>query len=302
MSTKAVVRALATLGVLVVLWGAFALFRGSVSDAPTMLRLPKLTAADVDQLEVTKGADTLRLAKSDGRWTVNGHAADAALLDQVFGALTDTGVTSELVARSPSSHARLGVDSTGRHAVFKQGAKVLLDLVIGQSGPDYQSAYARQAGTNEVFLLRGNLSSLLGKDLDAWRDRKIAAVPADSVGTVSVWRSGREVVVHRAADGWTVGTARADTGVVGRLLRGLGDVTAIAFASPATADSLDFRRPSRRVLALGPKGDTLLALAFDSTSNGYWSQRGSGGEPFKLDFWRVDQLTPTDSALRGGAR
>ena len=50
------------------------------------------------------------------------------------------------------------------------------------------------------------------------------------------------------------------------------------------------------------KGDTLLSLAFDSTTTGYWSQRGAGGEPFKLDFWRVDELTPTDSTLRGGPR
>jgi hypothetical protein len=98
-----------------------------------------------------------------------------------------------------------------------------------------------------------------------------------------------------------VGDHPADTAAVGRLLRALGDLTAIGFATPAQVDSLDFAGPWRRVVVLGRGGDTLLALDVDSASAGYWVRRGGAGDVFKVDFWRLDQLTPAPDALRAGS-
>jgi hypothetical protein len=78
----------------------------------------------------------------------------------------------------------------------------------------------------------------------------------------------------------------------------MGDITALEFATDAQADSLDFAHPARTLTVLGARNDTLLHLVFDSTASGTWVRRAAGGPVFRLDFWRADQLTPADSALR----
>jgi hypothetical protein len=300
MSAAALRRALLALVVLVVAWGAFALFRGSVSDAPVRFGLPKLTPADVDRVVITAHGDTITLAREGTGWLANGYPAAAGAVDDLVNALTDTGMTSDLVARNAASHARMGVDSTaGRRVQFFKGERALVDLVIGNSGGAYQSAYMRRVGENDVYLVRGRLASLAGRDLDAWRDRRIAAVPADSVRAIEIARGTRHATLTRGDGVWHVGANAADSSAVARLLQGLADVSALGFATAAQADSLDFTHPKRALTVLGPAaGDTLLHLAFDSTASGTWVRRRAGGPVFKLDFWRLDQLTPSDSTLR----
>lgn len=299
MSAAALRRALLALVVLVAAWAAFALFRGSVSDAPVRFGLPKLTPADVDRIVITAHGDTITLARGGAGWLANGYPAATGAVDDLIDALSDTGVTSDLVARNAASHARMGVDSTGgRRVRFFKGERALVDLVIGNSGGSYQSAYMRRAGENDVYLVRGRLAGLAGRDLDAWRDRRIAAVPADSVRTVEVTRGSRHWTLSRTDGGWRVGSAAADSAAVARLLQGMADVSALGFATAAQADSLDLAHPKRALTVLGPASDTLLHLVFDSTAGGTWVRRGVGGPVFKLDFWRLDQLTPSDSTLR----
>jgi len=300
MSVTGLIRAVSALVVLLVLWGAFALFRGTIGDAPRDLALPHLTAADVDRVSIVRGGDTVVLARSGAGWRVNGHPADGTQLDQLFRALADTGTSSELLARSAASHGRLGVDTAGRRVVFARGADTVLALLIGEQGRAFQTAYVRLASDDEVFLFRGALPGMLSRALDAWRDRSIARIPPDSVGTVIITRNDREATLTRGAGGWTVGARPADTAAVGRLLGALGDLTAIGFASPAEIDSLDFTRPWRRLAVLGRAGDTLLALDLDSTPAGYWARGAVPGGVFKVDFWRLDQVTPTVEVLLAG--
>ena len=301
MSVAGLIRAVSALVVLLVLWGAFALFRGSIGDAARNLALPPLTAADVDRVTIARVRDTVVLARSGAGWRVNGHAADGTQLDQLFRALADTGASSELLARSAASHGRLGVDTAGRLVVFGKGDDTVLALVVGEQGRAFQTAYVRLAGDDEVFLVRGALPGILSRAVDAWRDRSIARIPPDSVGTVVITRNGREVTLTRGEGVWTVGARPADTAVVGRLLSALGDLRAIGFASPAEIDSLDFMRPWRRLAVLDRAGDTLLVLDLDSTSAGYWARRAAPGDAFRVDFWRLDQLTPAGEALRAGS-
>lgn len=302
MSVTGLIRAISILAALLVLWGAFALFRGSIGDGARGLRLPVLTAADVDSVRIAQGGDTILLARSGAGWRANGYAADASQIDQLFRALADTGSFTELLARSASSHGRLGVDTAGRRVDFVRGGEMLLSLVVGGQGRAFQTAYVRLADDDEAFLYRGALPGLLSRDLDAWRDRVIARLPADSVDAVTVTRAGQAVILRREADGWRVGGRPADTAAVGRLLRALSDLSAIGFATPAEAQALDFERPWRRLAAVGRGGDTLLALDMDSTAAGYWARRARSGDVFRLDFWRLDHLTPTADVLQSGSR
>jgi hypothetical protein len=301
-SAKALIRAIAALALLLVLWGAFALFRGSIGDAGTGLALPRLSAADVNRVAIVRPQDTVVLSREAGAgWRVNGYRADGRQVDQLFRALTDTGASTELLARNAASHGRLGVDGAGRRVVFARDADTLLALVVGDQGRAYQTAYVRLEHEDEVFLYRGPLPGLLSREQDAWRDRQIARVASDSVQAVSITREGRSETLRRAEAAWMIGSHAADSAAVGRLLRALGDVTAIGFATAAEADSVDFARPWRRLAVVGLAGDTLLALDVDSTGAGYWVRRAGSSDVFRVDFWRVDQLIPPFGTLRGGS-
>jgi len=298
MSAKALLRALATLAALVALWGMFVLFRGSLSDTATRLTLPDLSAADVDGIEIVAAAETLRFARSGPGWTVNGAAADAEQVRKLVAAVADSAVTSELVARNPGSHARLGVDIAGRRLVFTEGGGVLLDLVVGSPGGGFLSVYARLAGADEVYQVRGTLGGLVGRDVASWRDRRIAAISPDSVGRIAIRHGATETVLTRAGDAWMVGDSPADTGAVRRLLGALADITAMGFTSPAEAESLDFGWPDRRLTVLGLGSDTLLDLLVDSTEAGFRVRSAGRPDVFQLDFWRVNELMPPAAAFR----
>jgi hypothetical protein len=116
---------------------------------------------------------------------VNGFRAAADLVDQLIGALGDTGTTSELIAQNNAAYARLGVDSAGgRRVQFMHGRDVVLDLVVGRRGRGPETAYVRRVEEPGVYLLRGKLPSLVDRNVDGWRDRHLGGVLVDSVGTV----------------------------------------------------------------------------------------------------------------------
>ena len=299
MSSNTLLRVLALLGALLVVWGAVALFRGGLSDAPAGLDLPHLTAADVDRIQLASGADTARLERGLTGWTVNGYAADASLVTDLVSALADSGLSTEVVARSAGSHARLGVDTLAGHRFrVLKGDRVLVDLVVGNQGRAYQTAYVRQLDHDEVYLLRGRLATMLDRNAEGWRDRTIATVTPDSVAALRIERGRRAVSLARVEGRWRVGNAPADSAAVARVLGALSDLAAAGFASDSEAGALDFARPDRRLLVMNARGDTLLALAVDSTASGIWVRRGAGPTVFRLDAWRLDQLTPADSAFR----
>ncbi len=72
----------------------------------------------------------------------------------------------------------------------------------------------------------------------------------------------------------------------------------MSFATAEEAAAADFARPERRVTAFGAAGETLAALAFDSTDGGFWVRPAGSETVFHLYTWKVNELAPQDSTLR----
>ena len=305
MTPETLKRALLVLGALLVGWGVFAVFRGSLSDRPVGLEVPAVPVGEVTRIDIEGPDDTLVIALDaaapGGRWTVNGRPASQTAVEEVFQSLADTAYSTELIAESPASHERLGVDTLGgRHVVFLSGERALLDLWVGNPGRDFESAYVRREGEEATYLFRGRLASLLARRIDAWRDRHIGGVTADSVGMVTVQTPADRYNVQRFGDGWLMdGGVRADTGEVRRFLEELADLRAAGFPTAAQEDSISFERPRRRLTVTGAGGDTLMALVFDSTQSGVWVRHDTGGVVWRLDPWRVNRIVPPESLLAG---
>lgn len=286
---------------LLALWGLMAVLP-SRTDRPTAaFRLPRVAAESVLTITLTTPADTMVLARaagSDSSWTVNGLAASRSGVEELIATFGEP-VQPELVANSPASFARLGVDSTASRRVRVLGrAGALLDLIVSARGVGFEGTYLRVPGDSAVYAWSGRLGQLVRRGLDDWRDRVIARVTTDSVRRIEVMRGARRYVLRHQDGRWWLDGVTADSSAAARLLEALHTVTASGFATDAQRDSAFRGRMERRVLVYGAAGAPLVALEFDSTSGAFWVRRSGNETIYRLNPWNTEQLTPADSTLR----
>jgi len=289
------------LAVLLLLWGGSELLSRGSDTVTGSFALPKLSQADVDTVTIIKGTDSVVLAKqSSGTWSVNGRRAAADAIGELFQAFTDT-TRPELVAQAAASFARLGVDSAGgRWLRIRHAGKAQLALILGERGPDYQSAYLRRPGDTHVYLWRGRLASVADRAVEGWRDRRIAALAVDSIAALDVVRGKDRYTLARARAAWTLNGTRTDSAAVARYLDRVKVITAAGFATPAALDSAK-ARAVRRLAVRGAHG-VVLTLAFDSTPTVFLVHHvggvgGDGATVYRMNFWDVDGVTPASRSL-----
>lgn len=302
MSEQALKRILVVVAALVVAYGLAELVTGGTGggggDAGAVTSaLEGLDAGSVSEAVFQRASDTVRLARSDGSWTVNGFAADSSRVAALWSSLEPDHVDG-VVARNPDNHDRLGVGDGAPRAVFRTGDGRSTALLVGNSGPAFPSVYVRLEGSDEVVLLDGELRSAARRGVSDWRDRTIARVDTGSVTRVEVTRDGATSVLERADSGWNVAGEAASADAVRNLLGQLARLDASGFAP----DSVSLDEPERRVVALGASGDTLLALDIQPTEDSGVRVRPRGRETiYRLSSYRADRLTPEAADLRGGA-
>lgn len=287
---------------LLVLWGTSRLLSRGSDVVRGSLAFPGITAGSADSVVITHGADTVRLARAGERWTMNGYPASLQAVQDLFLALRDS-APPEVAAISPTSFARMGVDSTGGWWVHVSGAgREALRLVIGGGGTEYGTGYLRRPGSDTVFLWRGRLPELVRRPAEQWRDHRIAAVIPDSVRRIAIERGARRYELSAEPHGWRLAQAAADSAKVAAFLGRFRDLEAAGFATPAQADSALHHAPRRRVTLRGTSGGPLLALTIDSTASGYWVRREGDSTVYRMDSWNADPLTPADSTFRAAPR
>jgi Domain of unknown function (DUF4340) len=301
MSAKQLARLSVILVVLLIVWLAAAVGRRrEAAPSGNVLRLPRLTAGQVDTVLISRPKDTTLLAKRDSDdWTVNGHPAAGHAVSEFFSALGDSSAAGELVAERKASHAGLGVDSTGTRVQLKKSGKALADLVVGHRSEDFSGGYVRQTDQEPTYLVRGQFTELVTRTSDDWRNHQIAKVPADSIARIEISRGTRRYVLQRNGKGWELLPGGvADSTRVGDLLTAYSSVDATGFASAVQEDSAHFSAPDRRARLLRKDGTALLTLVFDSTAAGFWVRPDTSKTIYKVESWTADRLAPADSSLK----
>lgn len=301
MSGKQLIRLVVIFAVLLLVWGAAALARrGGGSDAGgDALGLPTIDRSKVDTVVTIKHADTTVLARRDSStWLVNGQRAAHGEVADLLVALSDSSRRSELVAEQRASQAALGTDSSGTRARIVAGGRTVAELVAGHQSSDFSGGYVRKAGNEATYLVRGRLVELLNHGAEQWRDHRITAVPADSIGKIEVSRGGRSYSLERADKSWKLSRGTADSARAAELAGAFRDVQATGFASPAEAEAAKFARPDRAVTLARKDGTPIVKLVFDSTKTGFWVKTDTGKTVYRVEDYTADQLAPADSAVR----
>lgn len=268
--------------------------------AGDLLGLSELRPESVEGVTIAKPEDTVRLSRSGGTWTVGRWPADSARIEALWRAVEEA-KAAELVARSPANHPRLGVtDSAATRVTFFSGGDRRSDFLLGQSGPSWQSAYVRRPGEPEVYLLRGELASLLRRGRDEWRSREIARFDPVRADRVIVLVDDDSVTLERRDTTWTVaagsgGPVPADSAAVRRAVESLSRLSSAGFVADSVVETLRFDRPSARVRALDASGSVLADLLFitGEDEGSYYVKRAD-----RPDVWSLSRFSVGDF-LRG---
>ncbi|MEO8634961.1 MAG: DUF4340 domain-containing protein [Gemmatimonadales bacterium] len=288
------------LAILLGTWLLLRVVRRTGADGSESLSLPALGPAAVDRLVLVRALDSLDMVRVGTQWTVNGNPASQDVIDAFLATASDTTFASELVARSAASFQRMGVDSaTGHRITISGGGKPILDLWQGNRGPELDGFYFRRVGDNRVFLVRGQFAEMTGQPADAWRDRRLARIPAASIGAVQVERGRAVYTISRRAGGWMMsGGHAADTTKVARFLAMFGDLRASGFPDATDLPGILFDPAERIVTVTDTAGQTLLAVRLDSAVTGFWAQTRGSAAVYRLETRITELIAPPESTLR----
>lgn len=169
------------------------------------LKVAVLDKESVDKIEVTlppksappdagpaESAKSIVLQKTAGAWQVFDPTAadkkfnvDDSQIKSVLDAAGDF-ATGDLIANKKAKHAELEIDEAKGHSikVYAKGKQVL-DLVFGRPAKGGGST-VRTAGSDDVFVAKGRLGSVLKKELSAWRKKTMFDVKAEDITRVSI--------------------------------------------------------------------------------------------------------------------
>jgi hypothetical protein len=148
---------------------------------------PTLEERHISSIVVNDGNTSVRLNKrGDGDWTVDNGGPDSAAsglspadsgLVQIALEKIVTLKKGEPVSVNPEKQAAFEVSDTGKSSVkiFAGKSEAAGVLIVGKSGPDWNSNYARLAGRDTVYLIPGGFRQSLFFDIERWRKKEEVA-------------------------------------------------------------------------------------------------------------------------------
>jgi len=78
-------------------------------------------------------------------------------------------------------------DKSGlRLKIFDLEGRVILEIIIGKSGPDFTSTYVRPVGGDKVYLTPRPLTGRFSSDPKSWRNRKLWSINADLISSITI--------------------------------------------------------------------------------------------------------------------
>lgn len=189
------------------------------------------------------GDPVVRLEARESGWTVDGYPAEDSVVSAML-AWLDTLPPARLVARSPSSHGRLGVvDSVASRIEFGNADGPQFGFLLGGSGPE--GRFVRLSGQPEVFVVPDSAVIDLDRSLVGWRDLTIATVDTAALSRFVIRRGARDVVVvtRNAPDSWSVDGTAVDTTRIRVFLETVSSLEANGFPADSFVFAVDFDRP-----------------------------------------------------------
>ncbi|MFH0800060.1 MAG: DUF4340 domain-containing protein, partial [Pseudomonadota bacterium] len=171
--------------------------------------IPDFDSANVTRVEVDQLVDGVVLEREGEGWKVSElvtpmkkgllekegrplpetkwRAADRTRINSALGSFGGL-AEGVLVSENPEKQALYQASDVLGLKVRALGAegKPIVDVVIGKSGPDFESTYVRKAGEGRVYLVRRALVGMFSSRADDWREKKLWTIDPKTVSGVEV--------------------------------------------------------------------------------------------------------------------
>ena len=272
-------------------------------------RLFHAKAADVSELEVVRGADTLLVARSRDGWEMRrpvGAPADSAGVESALAALLE-GKKEEVVEGVAADPVSYGLAPPAAAVTLRStGAEGESRILLGEYNPTRSFVYATRPGAGEVMLVSASLRRVVDKPPADFRDHSVLSVDVDQVRRFTVREPSwpRELVVEREGErGWRLSgplSARADAVAVEQTLRQLGSARVKEFVEETPADlahyGLAAPRLTLRVETKDGAGKILYLGSYDGEKGGHYARREGRSTVFLLPDDATVQSLQRDAA------
>lgn len=250
----------------------------------------------VSALVLTRPDETVELRRTNGVWTANGFAADTAAVTRFVSQLAGISV-GDLVAANPANHARMGVsvDSAVSFTVVQEGGE--REIMVGNTGPRFGTAYGRLPAADEVYLIEGDLRIHTQRGLDEWRNKELFALDTTVIARIEITRDSDDYVLVRGDSLWTFEDgSEANAGEVGNVLAELSASVAAGFLTDADSLAAEPLGASNR--AFGPAGEMLVAVMLGRGDAERWARVAGDSIVYRMSTFRVGRLVPTLESMR----
>lgn len=271
--------------ILLVLVGllAFKIYSPQLSSqiSPYKEKISGVKRVSVQTIAISKGTDTVTLAKEQDVWRANGKKADKSKIDELLTLLLPE-TSPEIVAQTDKRHKEFELTSD-------LATKITLNdntkLLLGKSS--YPSIYARFDGQNDVFSLKG--SALISATVTDWYDKTIFTVDQTKISKMIFTNENGLLSLMKRDNKWMIESANkeAKKDKVDGVLTALTNLTAQSVADKEFLGNY----PTSPTLTLTVEYDGKKeTLEFTKGESDYLVKRQSDGENYIVAEYTVSNL------------
>lgn len=213
--------------------------------------------AEITEIGLVRGNETIRLRRTDGGWRVTEPVEDRAdpeLVDRLLLAARFLDVRDREAAKDPAAVPESGL-ATPRVRLDLRGAR---DVRLDLGGPTALPGeiFARVAGQPFVLRVPDTILEVTGVPAESFRDPRLTELSADDIEKFTVQRADGELAVRLERGRWLIEKpvqAPADPRAVRDFLERLLGLRVTAFAGDGGAAGATLPGQAAR-LALTPRG------------------------------------------------
>jgi hypothetical protein len=299
------------LGVVIAALAVYLYQRSADRTLYTLPALAAVAAADIDKIQMTRGAETVVLVRQDGRWRIDppGYPVDRRLAQEMLDTLS--GLTLTALVSESKNYALYELDDDHKANVKAwQGGQLKRDFDVGKAAPSFRHTFVRLAGDERVFHGQDNFSFRFRARIEDLRDKTVLAFSRADIQEVRITKDGAALTLvpapastetppagSAAATAWQSSGGRpANSAAVEALIGVLSSLQADAFIDGR--DKTDFSQP---VYSIALKGSQMHSLELFAPAGGDSQNRpavSSGSDyPFSLSEDQAQRIMKDPDAF-----
>jgi hypothetical protein len=240
--------------------------------------------------------------------SATGYPVDSASISSAIEKLTSL-KKSALISENPEKQSIFEVDTLKGIIVdmADNSGKSLGTFIVGKSGPDYNSNYVRQKGSNLVYMASGGIRYSFFTDLTRWRNKSIVKFDKSTAQGITLAKNDGSMITIAHADSgnpWEIITPiknPAKTEEVNGILEKLSQLTATDFQDIPLADTaMGFNKPELGVTVSFKNGSSRnVIFGKKNSDNKYWVKTDGKEQLYLIGEYTVNQINKKLDELKG---